>query len=149
VKATTAVLVLLVGCSKTEPTTTEHATPSASPAAPRPPSPPEARTVNFALAAFDGPENRLLVCTDVRATPEQAAALQVPEGMTRLSKPCDSLGHPPLCTCTFDNLVEHYYRAEHSDSYQPNCAQRGGRWDVNHGAEAEAERAAQATHQEK
>jgi hypothetical protein len=105
---------------------------------------PEAKTVKFAIAVHDGPENRLLVCTDIETTPEKAASVALPEGATRLNARCDTLGKPPLTTCTLGNVIEHYYVARLSDTYEPSCIERGGRWETNHGAEAEATRHEQA-----
>jgi hypothetical protein len=108
---------------------------------------PAVSTVKFAIAVHDDtPQHTLLVCSDIETTPDKAAAAELPQGATRIDKRCSTLGHVPLTSCSLGNVIEYYYVAQFSDSYQPNCLQRGGRWGSNSTNEAQAERAAQAEH---
>ncbi|HEX4338839.1 MAG TPA: hypothetical protein VH062_23195 [Polyangiaceae bacterium] len=101
--------------------------------------------VKFAIVVHDDtPQHTLLVCSDIETTPEKAAAAELPQGATRMDKRCSTLPRVPLTSCSLGNVTEYYYVAQFSDSYQPNCVQRGGRWGANSSNEAQEERAAQA-----
>jgi hypothetical protein len=143
-KRTVFILTLLSACSKQAskeepPVNVPPAAPSAAPTPAAAPNAPSQATLSVALFK----DADLLVCTDITGSKEELDRFVIPDGGTKLSQPCASLGRPALTTCTKPNAIDHYYHVSYSDKYMAACVKNGGQWATSRTPEAELARAQQ------